>query len=46
VLIATDGTQNSIYWEQAPGTFNQATDLALNVSTTTTGGLTQSNFAF
>jgi hypothetical protein len=46
VAISTAGTSNTVYWEVTPGTFNAATDLALVVNTTTTGGLTASNFLF
>lgn len=46
LAISTSGTSNTLYVEQTPGAFNQATDLALVVNTTTTGGLHASDFVF
>jgi hypothetical protein len=46
LLIQTSGTANSIYLEATPGSFNAATDLAIEVNTTMSGGLHASDFVF
>jgi hypothetical protein len=46
LAISTNGKSNTLYIEQTPGMFNAATDLALIVNTTTSGGLHASNFVF
>jgi hypothetical protein len=46
LVIDTSGTQNSVYLETTPGTFNQNTDLAIAVTANTTDGLKSSDFIF
>jgi predicted secreted protein len=46
LAISTGGTSNTLYVEQTPGTFNAATDLAMIVNTSKTGGLHASDFVF
>jgi hypothetical protein len=46
LAMSTAGTSNTLYVETTPGIFNSATDLALIVNTTTTGGLHASDFVF
>jgi hypothetical protein len=44
LAIFTAGTSNTLYVEATPGTFNSATDLAMVVNTTASGGLHASDF--
>jgi serralysin len=46
LLISTAGSANAVYIEATPGSFNAATDLAINVIATAPGGLHASDFVF
>lgn len=46
LVVLTVAAHNAVYLENTPGTFNAATDLAVNVVTAGPGGLHASDFVF
>jgi Ca2+-binding RTX toxin-like protein len=46
LAISTAGASNTLYIETTPGAFNSATDLAMIVNTSATGGVHASDFVF